>query len=185
MAIEAWDKFGELLAIVWQFKETYGDLQKKERKEEKKNATSESFQRLFGRIWQFSVTNTAWKLGRLTNQLRLGELGALLRLGSQNKKRNNLSKQVEALGLLLRVFYNSCQESWQLIAGFGNLWRFMAQLCRHGEPTLQWKPARASTSIEAWKTTPKAKQLVVVYGSLWKLIAQLLMSGEPALQQRN
>ena len=131
------------------------------------------------------MTNTAWKLGRLTNQLRLGELGALLRLGSQNKKRNNLSKQVEALGLLLRVFYNSCQESWQLIAGFGNLWRFMAQLCRHGEPTLQWKPARASTSIEAWKTTPKAKQLVVVYGSLWKLIAQLLMSGEPALQQRN
>ena len=33
MAIEAWDRFGELLAIVWQFKETYGDLQKKERKE--------------------------------------------------------------------------------------------------------------------------------------------------------
>ena len=26
MAIEAWDRFGELLAIVWQFKETYGDL---------------------------------------------------------------------------------------------------------------------------------------------------------------
>ena len=45
-------------------------------------------------------------------------------------------KAVGGLGQLLRVFYNS----GKLIAVFGNWWRFMTQICRHGEPTLQWKP---------------------------------------------
>ena len=52
MAIEAWDKFGELLAIVWQFKATYGDLQKKKKKKKEKRKEKCNFRELLASFWQ-------------------------------------------------------------------------------------------------------------------------------------
>ena len=148
----------------------------------------------FGRIWQFSVTygylrhsyigleSQYWmETGRANKSVSART--AIAAWKPKPKAKQFLSKQLEAWGNFWECFYNY----WKLIAVFGNWWRFMTQICRHAEPTLQWKPGNQlrpgglaqllRLGSQHWKRSNFVKlwQLVVVYGSLWQLIEQLLM----------
>ena len=151
----------------------------------------------FGRIWQFSVTyGYLWhsyiglesqycmETGRANKSVSAwGARTAIAAWKPKPKAKQFLSKQLEAWGNFWECFYNY----WKLIAVFGNWWRFMTQICRHAEPTLQWKPGNQlrpgglaqllRLGSQHWKRSNFVKlwQLVVVYGSLWQLIEQLLM----------
>ena len=126
-------------------------------------AADGSLLRFMAQLLRFEVPAMQWKSGGLTKQ-RLEGLAQLLRPGANSES-------------LWQLFCSL----WQLMATYGNLWRFIANVCNGYlwqsyiglesqycmETGRANKSVSARTAIAAWKPKPKAKQFLSKQLEAW------------------